>query len=536
MIKAKVNISSILKNFSVFSERKKNLIFILLIIFISSIYNSYLIIYFPGFFYDDFSIFRIIKEFINTGSYISVDEKFFLFWRPVAFFFFLIEYLFFGNNPVFIKFFILFLNSLFLISTYYALLFLFDFIRLNNGRGFAFLTVLCLNFHPVTSYYFLFISQQNSLIMCLFLVCSFISIMKLVKTNKLSWGITSVLFYSLSLLSKQHSASYPLIILILFFVYRSYFNNKVKKKIKLIISLNLIITIIYFLLFYLLSDSLRIYFFTYIHKKPFVIASSVLYFLFPYKFFQIYDFFMYNYYISVISFISLIILLLLFIIKVKKIRIFLIIAFVFAMSFFPQILMDNTPRNLNIQILVLLISTVILFIYKYKTILVYFLIFSLVIYFLSSIENAEIIKRKSDYTDYSVDKFLNTFKNNYGNYLIVLTFGNFMFNDFLYYKLYKDFGRFDLNILNVDFVLKESEILGYNKLQELAYVSKFSDTLYYRSIHEIAYFTFLPEEYIIKFNNKYSSKYIRSFKLVIPEEYQKKKLLYFNGVEWKEIP
>jgi len=81
------------------------------------------------------------------------------------------------------------------------------------------------------------------------------------------------------------------------------------------------------------------------------------------------------------------------------------------------------------------------------------------------------------------------------------------------------------------------KLVKTNKLQEISYGSKLNDTLYFKSIHEIAYLTFSPEENITEFdNNKYLSKYTRNFKIVIPEEYRNKKLLYFNGIKWKEIP
>lgn len=75
----------------------------------------------------------------------------------------------------------------------------------------------------------------------------------------------------------------------------------------------------------------------------------------------------------------------------------------------------------------------------------------------------------------------------------------------------------------------------YNIPLELATVNKVSDTLIFKSISEGAYFTYSEREPIIDKLDYYAIKYLETVKCLLPDRMKGKKLLYYNGIEWKEL-
>lgn len=452
----KISNNKLYKGFIRIYGEHKNFINITFIIVISTLYNLYFILKLPIFFYDDFTVFRIVKGFCETGKYIDINEKFLLFWRPVTFFYYIIEYILFGNNPLLIKLFILLLQILFLSSVYFLTLKFFSYFKIQNNYLIAFLTTLCINLHPVTNYYIIWISQSNSLLMTIFLIYSFYYLLKFLETSKSSFGIISAIFYLLSLLSKQHSASYPLILIILYLFFKNDIRNGSKQKIKYYIVSTLVFTLAYIVLFYLFHISEdRIYFFKYIHKKPFVIASSILYFIFPYKFLKVYDFFVYNFHFAILISVFFIIILIVLIFKKVNIinikYIFLSVCILVASSF-PHIIVHYELRNLSIQILVLFFIATFLLGKKYKKYLIIFLLACIIVYPISTFQYFNIEKKKIEYENISAKELAQLYEKGLRDFAIILSFEDFVINDHLFYLLYNDFVK--LNIDNLAISLK----------------------------------------------------------------------------------
>ncbi|MCX7834430.1 MAG: hypothetical protein N2490_09505 [Ignavibacteria bacterium] len=508
---------------------------IIIIVIASTLYNLYFIIHLPIFLYDDFTIFRIVKDVLSAGNYLLPDEKFFLFWRPVTFVFFILEYLIFGNNPLLMKIFSLLLQNIFLVLVYIFLRKIFTYLKIKEFNLVIVLIVLCINLHPVTNYYIIWISQVNTLIMLLFLVLSLIALIKYIDSSNIFYSVFSIISYTLSILSKQHSSSFPLFLFVFLFFFSNYLSDNQKKKIKQIFFYTFIITLLYYIIFYssFLKDE-KIYFLEYLYKKPFVIASSVLYYFFPYKFTNIYAFFVHNFLIAIIIGVFLLLIVLLLLNKVKlKALLFIMVSLV--VSFFPQIMMDNELRNLNIQILLLLILTNLYLVFRFKKIVITFLFLCLIIYPIATLNNFEIQKVKIDFYNNSAVQLAKLYENGFRDFSVILSFEDFMIGDHLYYLINKDFGKYNIDNLAVNIKLREDKLLELNPATLLMSVTRKADTLDFNSVNEAAFLTYSEKESIVNENQIHKTRYVMSLKCLIPDRIKDKKLIYYDGIKWNVL-
>lgn len=506
------------------------------VIFLNIIMYSYIIHLLPDFYTDDFSIFTLVKNYLHSGEYIPPDSMHYLYWRPITFIFFLVDNFIFDKNSLIIKYISLFIHIFLLIIIYYTIQKLIDIFKIKNSKINIFIILIAISFHPVTYKYIIWIANKNSLLMEVFYVLSFLFTLIYFQTKKIRYIYISIISFLLSLLCKQNAASLPFVVLILFIYFYKIFDKTDKKYILINIITNTIIVLIYsFTYFLYYSDYDFSFFLIHIYKKPFVIVSSIIYFLFPYKIYNIYYFFIDYYYFTVLIFLLIIIFFISLICKKFNINKYVLFVFIIAVSFFPQMLIANQFRNFNIQILILFISIITLVSGKIKKYLYIFLLCLIIIYSISIFDsiNQDILINK--YYNNSIELFINKKYNN-EDIAIILSLDDVLNLPYQYHYLtYNDFGKIKIDLERINFFIREDKITSENISSKVVTLKKEGDTLKYKINDSIALFSFYGNINIFEEKKSKISRGFTEFSYVIPERFRNKILVYFDGSDWKEL-
>ncbi|MGE5498703.1 MAG: hypothetical protein ACM3Q2_11560 [Syntrophothermus sp.] len=265
-----------------------------LILAVNVIYFALVIACYPGFETDDYLLFSLIK---NNPYPVAVNpyEAFFFFLRPVSYFTFYIDSIFWLYSPVMMKAFSLLLHLIFTGSFYLLLYKGSALFNIKFNRVMAGVVLLLLTFHPDVSIWIIWIANRTELLYMLFYSLSLLSAAEylLKKRQENLYLYAYAAFYLLSILSKAQPLHLPLLILLAIWVLREKFD---KEKISAIKKVSLALTVIAILFvaanFMLFSQ--KSVFFQYLYKKPFLMAGVLLYSVFPFWAENIYSFFVHN--------------------------------------------------------------------------------------------------------------------------------------------------------------------------------------------------------------------------------------------------
>lgn len=511
----------------------KNLQYLCIIILVNLIYYTYIIYHLPDFYTDDYSIFCFVKEFLNNGRYPLFNEMHYLYWRPFTFLFFLIDYIIWGVNSVAIKFNTLLIHIVLVIIIYFTFDNLLNILKYNHSKIAVFFLTFTISVHPVRYEYMIWIAQKNALYMELFYVLSFFFIFKYINTNNYLYIFLSILSYCFSLLCKQNAASLPLIILITLFYLRHNIDQNTKRIFLYVFGSFFLITLLYSIIISLYFNDLNLYyFFTYIHKKPFLIVSSVLYFLFPYKIDKIYYFFIENHNFAYLVFLLIIIIFIYLFLKRYNLKYIIYSILLLTVSYFPQAITTNELRNLNIQILLLFFLIFLFLIKQNKKFIIYFILFLNGIYFLSISDNLKQDLKINEYYNYSI-KLLINYKHLPNENAIVLALHDIRNLPYQYYFLkHNDFGKSDFTYSNIYFIIRNDKILSDNLETKIVTLSKKNNIITYKIIKNLAYLSYYNEQQITNEKLSISTRGYDQFSYIIPNYLLNKKLIYFDGFEW----
>lgn len=208
---------------------KKIIINLLVLILINLLFYLPVIVYFPGFIADDYILFSFIQNGIFNPLISDPSAQFFLFTRPVSYLSLWIDYNLFADNYQLIKLVSLFYHIIFIISIYFLFL---NISKRFNLRILPFaITLLCVLFsiHLDSLIWVYWISNRTELLMILFYVWSILAFIKYYSTLLNKFLYYSLLFYLLSILSKQSSLHLPFILMLVFIYHKKegvYINRK----------------------------------------------------------------------------------------------------------------------------------------------------------------------------------------------------------------------------------------------------------------------------------------------------------------------
>ncbi|HPN38445.1 MAG TPA: hypothetical protein PL041_08570, partial [Melioribacteraceae bacterium] len=201
-------------------NRERDFIILSLFIFL-----GYLVLIFnyPLFFADDFVIFGKIKENPDILFLTDPNSIFYLFFRPVSYLSFWIDFNFFNASAEIIKvvsiliFLFLFYSIWNIINTLAKLM------NISTNRSLMFLFSILFAFHPDTQFSILWIANKTELLYLFFYSYAFLFFIKSIEKNKNIYLVLYLLFYFFSILSKQTGLHLPIFILLFML-----FNNKTK--------------------------------------------------------------------------------------------------------------------------------------------------------------------------------------------------------------------------------------------------------------------------------------------------------------------
>ncbi|MBU0559544.1 MAG: glycosyltransferase family 39 protein [Bacteroidetes bacterium] len=248
-----------------------------LILSINAIVFIPIIILLPQFILDDFYIFHVIENVNPYPIAININEEFYLFLRPVAYFIMWIGNTLFGTHSIFYKLFH-FVFHLVFVAVVYDFLF-----KIMQWKGFsikswkALLILVFLTINPIVLYWIVEINNITELLMILFYAASLRSIFIYIFINHSNkYLLLYALFFILSALSKQIGLHLPLLILVFLYALRSKIGRSVFNK-----SYNISIILLIFTLAYSLINAF-VYseqvgeIFAVLWKKPFAAVGIII--------------------------------------------------------------------------------------------------------------------------------------------------------------------------------------------------------------------------------------------------------------------
>lgn len=341
------------------------------IIISNLIYYLPSIIYFPSFYSDDFYIFTNIFQSPNSFVSTSPQDYFYLFFRPISYFYFWIDFHIWGSNSFGMKLNNLSLHLILLVVFFYTLIESAKFFKIKLNYILLTSIVLILSFHPDSSFWILWISNSTELLVILFYCLSFLSFLKYFANEKEKniFLLLYILFFGLSILAKQNSLHLPALIIFISYLFKDRIDNNKFKKIILINIIGFAVVIIFILFNYLFSNiGQELY--PNIWKKPFALIGTLVYVVFPFWGEQFYNFFLLNKPIAVVTLLAAFISLFIYVYKKKNYLKLAHIIFFVIIVFIPRIFTAGGNRINSIIIFWFFIAAFI-FISKLQSKIIY---------------------------------------------------------------------------------------------------------------------------------------------------------------------
>jgi len=526
------------KNF-VKIENNKILPWIILIL-INGIIYSIIIINYSGLTADDFVVFSIIKD--NPNNFISVNQSdpYFLFSRPLSYFFMFMDYHLLNLNTDVIKIIHLGFHIVFISLLYYILNILSNILKFKSNYIFNFIICLIFSFSEISLDWIMWISNKTELLMSLFYILSLFFIILYLKRENNIFLFLYILFFIFSALSKQSSVHLPILIIILAFSLKQFYDFKKIKKIIIASIIGIIFSFFIISIFYNVDLSYQDFYW----KKLFSAFGNLFLVIFPYKSGNIYWLFLSYKWLAVIIF--LIIIVLIFAVKKikKSIKTVLLISFTLLISLYPRIITETESRTLSIQLLWFILILTFL-VYKYVELKLFkyiILLFFLSINVLNFCDTFDFNKNIIKFRHYEAEIFLKKYQNN-KNLFSVISFNNYIFPYYIYFIENSAVGKDSISISPFDYNwIPQSDFDPGDVKKSLVRCLKSKDTITMETTSDKLRF------YINNLNKFYKeykilditySEYrgINKIVFILPDFYTKNnyKLVYFDGLKWIDL-
>lgn len=502
----------------------------------------YIIFSFPFYFSDDLMIYTKVVEdglsFITSG----INQNFFFLTRPVSFLSFILDYKLWGTNPFFCKIDTLILHILFIISTYYFMLKIFQIYKINYNKTVLTISLVFITLHPDAVIWLYWISNRTELLMVLFYVLSILFFVYYIEKRSSIFLLLSFLTFIFSLLSKQQSAHLPFLYFLFIWLNRKNEKPWLDRWIVGVIAAEIISVIIFSYLNYSLYERGHLIVFQNLWKKPLSFPGIILFVVLPLKASEIYFFFLGHKWLAVILLILITVLIIGFCSKKNKLANLWQIVLFLLIIMYPRIFAVGSERINSIQILWFGVGMILIFskMIKYKRLVITILLLFLALNFFASNTRLEKTKEYYDYTGDIVNKLSIFSKGEYYNYFIVAgeytSLLNYNYNYFVKNKLSgigfscspiitsRDLGYFNeecsINYLSVKRNNNLIELFVHNESFGLGYDFADPDFSKFKITNEI---------------KQENSRGIKAVTITLPSNVAGKKLIYFTGKEWREI-
>jgi hypothetical protein len=289
----------------------------------TSIFYLIQIIRFPGYFGDDFYLFFKIQT--NPDQIISsnINEYFYLFYRPINYFYFWFLVNCFGHNAFVLKLISVIIGDFYVITVLLVGRSLLNICYKRTSNVILLLTSLIIAFHHDTIFSIVWLSDINEIIMCLFYSLSILMTLYFIEgtlKSKKTVFILVLMFYVLSVLTKQQSLHLPLLVIFISIIFNKYLGRD-KVAFLLIVSFFLSVVMVVVAIPNInlfLHPENNINEIQFYGKKIFAVLGNILVILIPYGGTILYNYFLQNKILIILPTILLIIGLY-HIIKTKKV-------------------------------------------------------------------------------------------------------------------------------------------------------------------------------------------------------------------------
>lgn len=502
-----------------------------------------LFVIFPDYFSDDFTILKLIRD-NNTFISSSPDDKFYLFFRPVTYLFFWVDYYVLNQNPIYSKTLSFFLLLTFSLTLYNLLTQLIFVLKIKVKKYSVLFIVLFISTNVIIVTSVIWIASRNEILMSLFYTLALLHFIKYIKTNNGTLLFLVFIFYLLSILSKQQSLHLPL--LLLYFRYNLIKDKFLNQEKYFFVAMFLVMVFILAFNFHY-TVSIPEIFFANLWKKGFWVINSLIYTFTPFTGDLLYNYFISNKSAAFIAS-GLSLILLLIILKkypvYKNQLIFSIITYL--ITLFPIIFVEFTPRVISLSIIV---SSVLIL--KNYNILNKTILFRLVFVMLILLNVIFSFFYSFDLKKYSLSESIVV--NKYSNNIIYNTEGNLVISQIT--NLKERITYFSSQGNNLDSLVYLVPVLLHNSgffCNEFApsntYSVEYKNGLICLNSKSIDYYIVPPISDTLKINNVsfvvsektlHAKRFLRSivFKPLDYKEFNKqfKSLVYLNGDKWECI-
>ncbi|MDQ7815539.1 MAG: hypothetical protein RDU14_00775 [Melioribacteraceae bacterium] len=503
-----------------------------------------IIIIINGFILDDYYLFYLISKNPSLPISVNPNEAFFLFMRPVSYFFFWIDYHVFFTNAVLIKLLSLFLHIILVITFYLLLKKGFRIIEHKTNDILIFLITLIFSFHLDNSIWVFWISNKTELLALLFYMLSLLSVSKFIESDKSYFILLAALFFLLSILAKQTGLHLPILVCYIFYIKRWKISEANKKIVTtLLIICIVIILCISFLNLWIYQHDLNLT--SILWKKPFSVIGNLLHVIIPFFSQNLYNYFLINKSYAFVLFGVILLSLFTFIVVAKKenIKKVLLILFFFLIIQYPRIFAVAEPRINGILILWLLIFAAFILSQFKKNIQVILgvclLIFSIVTLFIRTFElSSKIADHKK-----MVDEFVNIGKQSPQTDFVIIAENNFALNCEAFFEENGTFGKLE-GVINspifydVSLVYFEKSVFNQPFIDVLNHGNRFR----IKSLNDLVFLSIdrrRGKEYY-HFANMIPQIRSREYKqidFILHHSFpiDKYNFIFYDGAKWKEL-
>ncbi len=509
-----------------------------IIFLVNIIFYLPIILSFPGFIYDDYSVFAMVS---NSHQLISTNpnEIFFFFVRPLSYLTFKLDYLLWGNNFLGMKLFTLVLQIVFMCTFFLILKTISELRHKKFNMWLALLPAIVFSIHPASLIWIYWISNRTELLGLLFYSASMLFFLKYFLKQKSYYLIFVIIFYIFSILSKQQGIHLPLLF-IFALLFLKFIPKKRKKSVFVSVAVCTVLMLSYSVLNYFLFGS-TLDLALHIFKKPLSLIGNILHAVFPIASQNIYNFFLLNKTLALMALMALAIILIvtIFVKKVRLKSILLTMLFIFVI-FYPRILAVGNIRVNGIIVFWVMIGLYLLlteFNIKDKLLIPLIsviLAISIFTFIVTAANHFQVIKNYKK----QQEQLANILKDNENASV---------FSDHYYETLQPEIYYYKNKTFGVDSTFKALPIFfdrklksNYNFDEMLIDITSENDGLKIRSLDPLIYLSYnldkTIEEGIKIFETKqsFSGRDYSYIKLILPKNYADY-LIYFNGGNWEKI-
>ena len=528
-----------------FRNSQYSVLFILIIV--NVIVFIPVIILHHSFLLDDYLIFSKIKHNIYSPISFNPSEEFFLFLRPLVYFYFWINYNLWHTYAIGMK-----VTSLFFHLTYVSIFFLSilrlrDYLELHISNSILLLIAIAFSLYPDHLISIVWISNVTELLSSLFYAISLLSVFKYLTSTDDKKYLIYIYFISFifSILSKQQGIHLPLLILMLIFIFKKKFPKERINKVLLLSFISIFILILFSILNFTLYSNDLINFSEFILKKPFSLIGTITYVVNPVIGAQLYSFFILH---KVFALILLIILLVVIIYLIRKKNIYLKSIFIstllICIIFYPRIFAEGGNRLNSILVYWFYIGVAFFVILKYSKFKIFIIILLISLNLFGMISY---LRNDLNYLEIQKEKISNLSKldRKYGSKLYVLIAPDIALLPYqLYFFNHNEFGKSDLNYSPINIRALVSSLDGL-KTKKITCSLK-GDSIFVSVILKNIFLKINAKEI-----NEVTSKYTivdlakskeerdntyRSLNISISDSFlSSSKLIFFDGENWKYI-